>query len=150
VKLVNLPMSWSTRGFDRALEALRGVRPALQDVVSRGAHVGDVAVKTLAASRDGALAGAEEVTRREGADKAADALHSARSATGVLDPDELPIAGFDDLNVTEAIGAIKDLTSSRDIRTMVAYEEAHKNRQRVISAAQTRVAAIAQEVVGIN
>lgn len=150
VKLVNLPMSWSTRGFDRALEALRGVRPAVQDVVSRGAHVGDVAVKTLAASRDGALAGAEEVTRREGADRAADALHSARSATGVLDPDELPIAGFDDLNVPEAIGAIKDLTSSRDIRTMVAYEEAHKNRQRVISAAQTRVAAIAQEVVGIN
>ncbi len=59
----------------------------------------------------------------------------ARSATGVLDPDELPIPGFDDLN--EAIGAIKDLTSSRDVRTIVAYEEAYKNRQRVVSAAQT-------------
>jgi hypothetical protein len=33
---------------------------------------------------------------------------------------------------------------------IVAYEEAHKDRPRVVSAAQTRVAAIAQEVVGIN
>ena len=150
MKLANLPMSWSTRSFDRALEALRGVRPAFDDAVSRGAHAGEVAVKALAASRDGALASAERVTRQEGADKAADALHSVRSATGVLDPAELPVAGFDELNVIEAVAAIKDLTASSDIQTMVAYEEAHKNRQRVVSAAQTRVAAIAQEVVGIH
>jgi len=37
-----------------------------------------------------------------------------------------------------------------DIRAIIAYEEAHKRRQRVISAAQTRVAAIAQEIVGID
>jgi hypothetical protein len=37
-----------------------------------------------------------------------------------------------------------------DVRAIIAYEEAHKNRQRVVSAAQTRVAAIAQDVVGIN
>ena len=68
MKLANLPMSWSTRGFDRALEALRGVRPAFDDVTSRGAHAGVVAVKALAASRDDALASAEGVTRQEGAD----------------------------------------------------------------------------------
>ena len=150
MKLANLPMSWSMRGFDRALEALRGVRPAFDDAVSRGAHAGEVAVKALAASRDGALASAEKVTRQEGANQAADALHSVRSATGVLDPAELPVAGFDELNVTEAVAAVKDLTASSDVRTIVAYEEAHKNRQRVVSAAQTRVAAIAQEVVGIH
>jgi len=150
VKLANLPLYWTTRGFDRALEAFRGVRPAFDEVVSRGTHAGDVAVKTLAASRDGALAGAERVTRREGADQAADALHSVRTATGVLDPEELPIADFDELNVTEAIAAVKDLTASPDIRAIVAYEEAHKNRQRVVSAAQARVATIAQEVVGIS
>src|SRR6476620_4693143 len=33
MKLANLPMSWTTRGFDRALEALRGVRPAFDDAV---------------------------------------------------------------------------------------------------------------------
>jgi hypothetical protein len=36
------------------------------------------------------------------------------------------------------------------IRAIIAYEEAHKARQRVVSAAQTRVAAIAQEIVGID
>jgi hypothetical protein len=150
VKLANLPVAWSARGIERALETLRGVRPAIDDVVSRAAHSGDVAVKALAASRDAALSAAEKVTRHEGADDAADALHSARSATGVLDAEELPIADFDELNVSEAVAAIKDLTAPNDIRSIVAYEESHKNRARVVSAAQTRVAAIAQEVVGIH
>jgi hypothetical protein len=150
VKLANLPVTWSTRGIDRALETLRGVRPAIDDVVSRAAHSSDVAVKALAASRDAALSAAEKVTRQEGADDAADALHSARSATGVLDAEELPIADYDELNVADAVAAVKDLDVPNDIRTIVAYEEANKNRARVISAAQTRVAAIAQEVVGIS
>jgi hypothetical protein len=148
VKLANFPATWSTRRIERVLQTLRGVRPAIDDVVSRAAHSGDIAVKALAASRDAALSSAERVTRQEGAGRAADALHSARSATGVLDVEELPIADFDDLN-TEAVAAVKDLTVPNDIRTIVAYE-AHKNRARVVSAAQARVAAIAQEVVGIN
>ncbi|MGO9101188.1 MAG: ferritin-like domain-containing protein, partial [Mycobacterium sp.] len=59
-------------------------------------------------------------------------------------------ANYDGLNQTEAVAAIKDLTAPHDIRAIVAYEEAHKGRPRVVSAAQTRVAAIAQEVVGIS
>ena len=46
--------------------------------------------------------------------------------------------------------AVRDLDEPADIRAIIAYEEAHKNRQRVVSAAQTRVAAIAQEIVGID
>lgn len=150
VKLVNLPVEWSTRGIDRAADALRSARPAFNDLVSRSAHAGDVATKALAASRNAALEAAEKVTRNEGARQTADALHSARAAVGVLDADELPIADYDELNVSDAVAAIKDLTSPSDVRAIIAYEEANKNRQRVVSAAQTRVAAIAQEVVGIN
>ena len=68
----------------------------------------------------------------------------------VLDPDELPISEYDALNVSEAVSAIKELTTPSDVRAVLAYEEAHKNRHSVVSAAQTRVAAIAQEVVGIS
>lgn len=150
VKLVNLPVEWSTRGIDRAADALRSARPAFNDLVGRGAHAGDVVAKALAASRNGALEAAEKVTRDEGARQTADALHSARAAVGVLDADELPIADYDELNVSDAVAAVKDLTSPSDVRAIIAYEEANKNRQRVVSAAQTRVAAIAQEVVGIN
>jgi hypothetical protein len=150
VKLVNAPMSWSARGLDRAVQTVRAAPPALGELLSRGAHAGDVATKALSASRDAALATAERVTRREGADQAADALHSMRSAAGVLEADELPIADYDTLNVSEAVAEIKELATPADVRAILAYEEAHKNRHGVVSAAQTRVAAIAQEVVGIS
>ena len=54
------------------------------------------------------------------------------------------------LNVAEAVAEIKELAAPADVRAILAYEEAHKNRHGVVSAAQTRVAAIAQEVVGIT
>lgn len=150
VKLFNLPLSWSAQSIDRAVEALRSTGPSVEELRRRAQRASEVTLKALGASRDAALQRAEEVTRGEGAGKAADALHSARSAVGVLDASELPIADYDDLTVADAIAEVKELTEPADIRAIVAYEEAHKNRARVVSAAQTRLAAIAKEVVGIN
>lgn len=150
VKLANLPGLWTARGVDRALEVIRNIRPNVDQLIDRGAHAGELAGRVLSGSRDAALAAAEGITRGDGADQAADALHALRSASGALDPSELPIADYDELPVAEAISAVKELTDPSDIRVIVAWEEAHKNRQRVVSAAQTRLAAIAQEVVGIS
>ncbi|MDT5146463.1 MAG: hypothetical protein QOC58_1108 [Mycobacterium sp.] len=150
VKLVNLPVAWSARGVDRTVDALRSAGPAFNDLVKRGGNASEIAAKALSASQNAALRAAERVTRSEGADRAADALHSGRAAVGVLDAKELPIRNYDDLNVSDAVAAIKDLTAPNDVRVIIAYEEAHKNRQRIVSAAQTRVAAIAQEVVGLS
>ncbi|MBF6303000.1 ferritin-like domain-containing protein [Nocardia amamiensis] len=150
VKLVNLPFGWSARGLDRALDAVRATGPAVGELLAQGTRAGDVAVKTLAASGDAALATAEQVTGREGADTAADALRSIRTATGVLEPGELPIGDYDQLNVTRAVAAVKDLTDPADIRAILAYEEANKNRHGVLSATQTRLAAIAKEVTGLD
>jgi hypothetical protein len=150
VKLVNLPVAWSARGVDRTVDALRSAGPAFNDLVKRGGNASEIAAKALSASQNAALRAAERVTRSEGADRAANALHSGRAAVGVLDAKELPIRNYDDLNVSDAVAAIKDLTAPNDVRVIIAYEEAHKNRQRIVSAAQTRVAAIAQEVVGLS
>ncbi|MDV7246723.1 MULTISPECIES: ferritin-like domain-containing protein [Rhodococcus] len=150
VRLVNVPVIWSARGLDWALDTVRATPPALSELLERGTRAGDVAVKTLTASRDAALETAEQVTRREGADGVAEVLHSARTAAGVLEPGELPIDGYDDLNVSEAVAAVKELTEPADVRAIVAYEEAHKNRHGVVSASQTRLAAIAQDVVGLS
>lgn len=150
VKLVNLPVAWSARGVDRTVDALRSAGPAFNDLVKRGGNAGEIAAKALSASQSAALKAAERVTRSEGADGAADALHSGRTAAGVLDAKELPIRKYDELNVSEAVAAIKELTDPQDVRAILAYEEAHKNRQGIVSAAQTRVAAIAQDVVGIK
>ncbi|OZC86586.1 hypothetical protein CH254_17215 [Rhodococcus sp. 06-412-2C] len=150
VKIVNAPATWSARGLDRALDAARATPDRLSALLGRGAHAGDVAVKTLTASRDAALEAAEDVTRSEGVDVVADAIHTARSASGTLDADELPIADYDDLNVSDAVAAIKDLSNPTDVRTVVTYEEAHKNRHGVVSAGQTRVAAIAKDVISVD
>jgi hypothetical protein len=150
VRLVYVPMSWSARGLDKAIDTVRTAPPALGELLNRGAQARDVALKTLAASRDAALETAEKVVRSEGATEAADALHQVRAATGVLDPDELPIPEYTELNVSQAVAAVKDLTDPADIRAIIAYEEAHKNRHGVVSAAQTRLADIAKDVVGIS
>lgn len=150
VRLVNLPMALSVRGADRAVQAVRNSRPAFGELMTRGAHAGEVAAKAMVASRDAALHTAEQVTRREGAGGAADALHAMRGSVGVLEAEELPIGGYDELPVGDAVAAVRELDDPADIRAIIAYEEAHKNRQRVVSAAQTRVAAIAQEIVGID
>ena len=150
VQLFNVPMNWSVRGLDKAVETVRSTPLALSELINRGKRVGDVAAKTVAASRDAALETAENVIRDGGAEQAADLLHSVRTATGVLDSGELPVDDFDELNVAEAVTAIKGLTDPADVRAILAYEESNKGRQGVISAAQTRVAHIAQEVVGIS
>ncbi|MGW6655876.1 ferritin-like domain-containing protein [Rhodococcus sp. NPDC055024] len=150
IRLVNVPVSWSTRSLDRAIDAVRTSPPVLGELISWGAYAGDVTVKTLSASRDAAIATAEKVTRREGADGAADVFRSVRKSSGLLEPTELPIEDFDELNVTQAVSAVKELTEAAQVHDIVAYEEAHKNRHGVVSAAQARLAAIAQEVVGIN
>ncbi|MBC2640806.1 MULTISPECIES: ferritin-like domain-containing protein [unclassified Rhodococcus (in: high G+C Gram-positive bacteria)] len=150
IRLINVPAAWSARGLDRAIDTARATPDRIGVLLSRGAHAGNVATKTLAASRDAARESAEEVTRREGAAGVADAIRNARNVNGSLEADELPISGYDELNVSGAVAAVKELTVPADIRTIIAHEEANKNRHGVVSAAQTRLAAIAQEVVGIG
>lgn len=150
VKLVNLPGQWSAQSVERLAELLRSAGPAVDDLRERAQRASEITFKALGASRDGALRSAEKVVRREGLGDAADALHKARAESGVVDADELPIAGYEDLNLSDAVAAVKDLDDPSDIRTIIAYEEMHKNRQRLVSAAQTRLADIAQEVVGIS
>jgi hypothetical protein len=150
IQLVNLPVNWSVRGLDKAVETVRATPLALSELFNRGKQAGDLAAKTLSTSRDAALETAENVIRDGGADQAADVVHSVRTAAGVLDPSELPIHGFDELNVSQAVAAVKDLSDPSDVRAILAYEESHKQRQGVVSAAQARVAQIAQEVVGIG
>jgi hypothetical protein len=150
IQLINVPVNWSVRSLDRAVETVRATPIALSELVNRGKRVTDVAAKTVSASRDAALETAERVIRDGGAEQVAEVLHSVRTATGVLDSTELPIDGYDELNVTEAVAAIKDLSDPADVRSILAYEEANKARNGVVSAAQTRVAQIAQEVIGIS
>lgn len=150
VRLINTPATITARGVDRAIGTAKEVPSKVNDLIGRGARAGDVAVDTLAASRDAALETAEEVTRDRGATTVAEAIHRTRAASGTLEESELPVAEYDSLNVTNAVAAIKELSDPADLRAVMAYEERNKNRHSVVSAVQTRLADVAKDVVGLG
>lgn len=171
-RAATLPAALAADGIDRTADALRSARQTLSglrgradevsedsahEINGRVAAIGDTVVKvgsaaaqTVVAGRDAALDTIERNAREGGADRIADAVHEAREATGIVAPEDLPITGFDDLNATAAVDAVKGLDEPADIRTVLAYERNHKNRQSVVSASENRVAAIAKDVVGVQ
>jgi hypothetical protein len=86
---------------------------------------------------------------REGAGDIADAVHATRRDLGTLRGSELPIRGYDELNGQDAIAAARTLTAADDITAVVTYEEHHKNRAGVVSAAQAHLASVAKDAAGV-
>jgi len=54
------------------------------------------------------------------------------------------------MSTAQIVKAVKALEDAQDIRTIIRYEETHKARAGVISATQTRLAALAKEAVGVS
>jgi hypothetical protein len=106
--------------------------------------------ETLTVGRVASLRRAERIARREGNTKTAETVASTRRELGDLSADELPIKGYDSMSTPQIAKAVKELQSARDVRTIVNYEEAHKARPSVVSAAQVRLADLAKEAVGVS
>jgi hypothetical protein len=119
-------------------------------VTERASALTDAVRETLAAGRGASLKRAEQVADREGNKDVAKAARTAREDLGEVSASELPIKNYDNLSVADAIKAIKGLKSPEDIRVVIHYEETHKNRSNVASAAQTQLADLAKEAVGVS
>jgi hypothetical protein len=104
----------------------------------------------MAAGRSASLRRAERIARREGRTDEAAAVKTAREELGDVSTEELPIKGYDSLSQQDAIKAVKQLKTAHDINVVIRYEETHKNRPNVASAAQTQLAALAKEAVGVS
>ncbi|MCR5979257.1 ferritin-like domain-containing protein [Gordonia jinghuaiqii] len=141
------PVETLRNRFGRAVDDAAETASRAGDAVS---NAGTAVSKTVAAGRDAALEAVEESARDNGAKGTADALHQLREVTGTVEAEELPIDGYVNLNVADAVAAVKELTKPADLRVTLAYEEAHKNRQRVVSAIEIRFAQLAKELVGID
>lgn len=98
------------------------------------------ALAVAGASRDAGLPRTEEVARKQGADSAAEAVHIARTDLGALTVEELPIAGYDNLNLSTVVGHVQRLTGVEEVRAVLAYESAHRNRKGVVQAGEHRLA----------
>jgi len=151
---VNAPFRFVANSVNTAVDTVQHAgdetSQRISAVAERAAALGGAVRETLTAGRSASLRRAEVIARREGNTDAAKAARDAREELGDVSAEELPIKNYDDLSVNEAVKAIKGLTTPRDIHVVIHYEEAHKNRSNVASAAQTQLAALAKEAVGVS
>jgi hypothetical protein len=154
VRAVNAPVRFVANTVNRAVDTVQTAGEETSDrfsqVAERAAAVSQAVRETLAAGRGASLRKAEQVARRDGNTTAAKAAKATREETGDVSAAELPIKNYDDLSVTEAVKAVKQLKTAHDINVVIRYEETHKNRSNVASAAQTQLAALAKEAVGVS
>ncbi|MDK3256545.1 ferritin-like domain-containing protein [Blastococcus capsensis] len=151
---VNAPVRFWANTVNNAVDTVKHAGEETSDrfsaVTDRAAALTDAVRETLTAGRSASLRRAEQVANREGDKDVAKAARTAREELGDVSADELPIKNYDNLSVGDAVKAIKDLKTPHDIRVVISYEEAHKNRANVASAAQTQLAALAKEAVGVS
>ena len=153
-RLVNFPTRFAVERVNRTVNNVQQTGEQTRD------KVGQVADKTtqftsavrevFTTGRDASLQKAEKVARREGNKETAKAVHETRRDLGALTVNELPIKKYDELSIQEAVKAIKKLERAEDIRAIVAFEETHAARSSVVSAAQTQLASVAKQVVGVT
>lgn len=153
-RAVNLPVRIAREQVNRVVGLVQSSGEELatqtQRVAGKAAQFSENARDVALTGRAAALDRAEDLARRDGATDAARTLHARRAQLGTLDESELPIAGYDGLGKNEAVDAIKKLETADALNAVLRYEEAHKNRQGVVSATQTRYAALAKDVAGVE
>jgi hypothetical protein len=154
VRAVNAPVRFVANTVNRAVDTVQTAGEETSDrfsqVAERAAAVSQAVRETLAAGRGASLRKAEQVARRDGNATAAKAARATREEAGDVSASELPIDDYDDLSVADAVKAVKQLGTAHDINVVIRYEETHKNRANVASAAQTQLAALAKEAVGVT
>jgi len=88
------------------------------------------------AGRNASLKRTEQIAGERGNRGQARAVNQRRRELGAVDAGELPIRGYDNLRADVASTRIGRLTDVEDVRSVLAYETAHKARKGVIQAAQ--------------
>jgi hypothetical protein len=153
-RTVNAPVRFWANTVNNAVDTVKTAREEtgerISAVTERATALTEAVRETLTAGRGASLKRAEQVATRDGNRTAAKAAKSAREELGDVSADELPIKNYDNLTVADAIKAIKGLKEPKDIHVVIHYEEAHKDRSNVASAAQTRLADLAKEAVGVS
>lgn len=119
------------------------VRAAVRGTASAAGDVAKDAGSVLQAGRDAALAQAEDVAREDGATDTARSIHKSRAELGSLSAEELPIGQYDTLSVKDTVEQVKALKKAEQVRSVLAYEEAHRDSVRVNEAARERIAELA-------
>ena len=143
---VGMPARFAVHQVNRVVDTVyrtgEQAKDAVGDVAGRVAQLGAGSREVAAAGRDAMLQQTERVAHRQGADTVAGAVHEARADLGSLSAKELPIPHYEEMTAQRAIAAVRSLTDPDEVRAMIAFEENHKNRSGVLSAAQAHLSAL--------
>jgi bacterioferritin (cytochrome b1) len=150
-RLAVLPLRATARGLNWSASRVQQLRHSAEEVLDEQldklGELREAAQDIYTAGRDASLRRAEQSARAEGARDTAQAVRNTRKSLGALDSNELPIRDYDDLSATAATQAVGQLSDPSDVRAVLAYEEAHRARARVVDALQARLGAIAREAL---
>ncbi|MGZ4545638.1 MAG: ferritin-like domain-containing protein [Blastococcus sp.] len=153
-RAVNAPVRFWANTVNNAVDSVKQAgdetTERLGAVANRASALTGAVRETLAAGRGASLRRAEQLARRNGNTDAAKTAKAAREELGDVSADELPIRNYDSLSVADAVKAVKNLKTAHDINVVIRYEETHKDRSSVTSAAQTQLAGLAKEAVGVS
>ncbi len=153
-RLVNFPTRFVVEQVNRTVNSAQQTgeqtRERVSQVADKTTQFTSAVLEVFTTGRNASLQKAEKVARREGNKETAKAVRETRRDLGALNVNELPIKKYDELSIQDAIKAIKKLDRAEDIRAIVAFEEANDARSSVVSAAQTQLAAIAKQAVGVS
>ena len=149
-RFATLPSRQSAAVFNRAFDVLRRGRVSAQEklssTVDKARQSAEAAEDVVSAGRDAAVKRAEEVAPFTEVRKAA---RKTREDLGTVDADDLPIEDYDRLSAQDATNEINGLDDARQLRVVLAYEQAHKNRKGVSTAAQKRLTALADDSISV-
>lgn len=153
-RVVNLPARYAAETVNRTIENVQTgtgqTRDKINAAAGKATQFTGAVRDALTVGRNASLQRAEKIARRDGDTTTAKTVHATRRDLGALTAAELPIKDYDKLTTTDAAKAVKTLTRPQDVRAIVAYEEANAARSSVVSSAQTQLAAIAKQAVGIS
>jgi hypothetical protein len=138
------------RTVDTAGKVRQRTGEAVTENVQKARELVDAAREIWSAGFNAALKRTEEVAEERGARTTARNVNSTRRNLGAVDGSELPIRGYDKLNAEAAIARIGRLGETDDVRTILAYETANKQRKGVTAAAQDRLEQLASQLAAAS
>ncbi len=149
-RVATFPARQAFESVNRSIVALGDLQEqaeeSLKTTVDRVRRVAGAVGEAWTAGRDAMLERGEAVASAEGAGRTAKALHRSRVDLGALKADELPIKRYPDLNVTTVVNRLQRLTDPEQVRSVLNYEQATKNRKGVVTAAQAQLEEVANQV----
>lgn len=153
-KLVNRAIALAQRLRGRTVESTKSTVDrtveSTKSTLNRGTELASAGASVVTAGRDAMLNRGETVAREQGAASLADSVHAVREDLGIVAASDLPIKSYDNLSGDAVMAKLGEMDDPEEIRTVIAFETAHKNRKGVLKAAESRIEDIARELASTD